>query len=325
MHCLRNEIMRSRNTIILSLMIIKSFVFAGELKVISEPSLLVGGADFRVSRPLWSPDGSRIAFTRPNYQGIWVMDPSSGQVDQITDEQSAGFGFQWSSDSKAIVSRVSRLEGRYTLHVLKVFDLEGGTSRQISDFRSLMPGTPRWVDADEKVLMCGRGRVEFFDSGKKTDPLKKQSTERPLCFLKGTQIAVGSVGIKEYRLFEPVPGATYINLTVSPDASKVAFEVLGGNLYAMHIDGSGLVDLGRGHRPHWAPDNETLVYMFTYDDGHKILASDIYAIKADGSENTRLTTTDEVLEMNPSWSPDGKTIAFDVMEEGAIYVIEVSR
>ena len=66
------------------------------------------------------------------------------------------------------------------------------------------------------------------------------------------------------------------------------------------------------------------MYMMTGDDGHQFLAAEIYTIKADGTEKTNLTNTPDVLEMNPSWGP-GNRIAFDVMDEGEIYVIELVR
>jgi len=295
------------------------------LKVVSEPVKLIGGDGSYFMHPLWSPDGSLIAFTGANYQGLWVMNSNGSGVRQITDEPAAGYGFEWSSNSKAIVSRVAKYEGKYRYNALKVFDFEKDTARLLTDYKTLMPGLPHWADMDEKVYMCGRGKLEIFDSGKKATVLQKQSANKQIYFLKGDHIAVVNITTKEYKVFEPIKGRRYINMFVSPDRSKIAFEVIGGNLYAMNIDGTGLVDLGEGHRPRWAPDSQHLVYMITEDDGHQYLSSDIYSIKIDRSEKLRLTSTDDKLEMDPSWSPDGKKIAFGVMGEGAIYVIELSK
>lgn len=316
-----------RKLIFTLLLIGVSLTFAGNdsLKVGSQPVKLIGGDGSYFMHPLWSPDGSRIAFTGSRYQGLWVMNPDGSGVRQITDEPAAGYGFEWSSDSKAIVSRVAKYEGKYRYNALKVFDLEKDEARLLTDYRTLMPGLPHWADADEKIYMFARGKLEIFDSGKKATVLQKQSATKQIHFLKDDHIAVGNIATKEYNVFEPVKGWRYINMVVSPDDSKVAFEVIGDDLYVMNIDGTGLVDLGEGHRPQWAPDSQRLVYMITEDDGHRYLSADIYSIKIDGSEKVRLTVTDDKLEMNPSWSPDGKKIAFDVMGEGAIYVMELSK
>jgi len=205
---------------------------------------------------------------------------------------------------------------------VKVFDLENNDSRFITNFRTMMPGLPRWGAWDEKIYMYGRGRIEVFDSGKKASALQKKSAPVLSCFLKDDQIAIGNPAAKEYKIYEPIKGERCINLVMSPDRSRVAFEVMGGNMFVMKVDGAGLVDLGRGHRPQWAPDSERLVYMITTDDGYNYRSSDLYIIKIDGSEKTKLEFAEDKLEMNPSWSPDGKRIVFDAFDEGAIYMME---
>ena len=96
-------------------------------------------------------------------------------------------------------------------------------------------------------------------------------------------------------------------------------------MYVMNIDGTALTDLGIGYRLKWSPDSHYLTYMITKDNGEAIISSDIYYIKIDGTEKTNLTNTDDIIEMNPDWSPDGKKIAFDVPSKGAIYTIEISK
>ena len=97
-----------------------SFTIAG-LKVKGTPIKLIGGDGAIYMRPLWSPDGSKIAFTTARYQGIWIMNADGSLVQQITDEPAAGFGFEWSSDSKAILSRVAKLDKRYRYNAVKLF------------------------------------------------------------------------------------------------------------------------------------------------------------------------------------------------------------
>ena len=93
----------------------------------------------------------------------------------------------------------------------------------------------------------------------------------------------------------------------------------------MHADGSGYRQLDVGHRPQWSPDGEYLLYMITRDDGHSYTGSDIYCIRADGTDKTALTSTPDLLEMNPSWAPDGNAIAYDEINQGAIYILPVQK
>ena len=116
-----------------------------------------------------------------------------------------------------------------------------------------------------------------------------------------------------------------INLEISPDGSKLAFEAFGGDMYVMNSDGTGLTDLGVGYRPKWSPDGEYLAYMITEDDGHRFTGSDIYTVRIDGSERNNLTNTNDIIEMNPSWSSDGNQIAFDTYNDGSIYIVQVEK
>jgi Tol biopolymer transport system component len=315
---------KSASTVLLIIFALTSTASAG-WKAAKKPVKLIGGDSKYFMHPRWSPDGAAIAFTESNYKGLWVMKADGTGARQITDEMAAGFGFEWAANANAIISRVAKYEKRFRYNAVKLFDLDKNETRLLTDYRTLMPGLPHWADADRKVYMYGRGKLEIFDSGLKPAALAKTAAEKQIQFLKDDKIAVGDIATGAYKVFEPLKGRQCLNLTPSPDRKKVAFEIVGGNMHVMNADGTGLVDLGKGYRPQWAPDSGYLVYMITQDDGHKLLASDLFVIRRDGREKTRLTATSDKLEMNPSWSAGGKKIVFDVMHEGAIYVLEISN
>jgi Tol biopolymer transport system component len=274
--------------------------------------------------PVWSPEGSSIAFTTEGYKGIWIIDLTSGKVKQVTDEYGAGYGFKWSGDSKSILARVSKYEGLRRYNAIKIFYVEAGDSELLSDYRTIMPGLPQFALGDERVFLYSRNKVELFDTGFKAEPLKKVKGSSKIIYLRDDKIAVEDLENNHLEIFEPVKGERVLNLQASPDGNKEAFEIIGGDMFVMNIDGSGLVDLGKGSRPKWSPDSQYIIYMITEDDGHKILSSDIYKIRIDGSEKTNLTGSADKIEMNPCWSPDGKMIAYDLQDEGAVYILEIS-
>ncbi len=88
--------------------------------------------------PLWSPDGSRIAFTRgpssgligaPGAYDIVLVNPDGSDLRQLTDGPDANYGMTWMPDGKRLIyNRVSR-EGA-SLHSI---DVETGEVSLISD------------------------------------------------------------------------------------------------------------------------------------------------------------------------------------------------
>lgn len=271
-------------------------------------------------QPKWSPDGTRLAITQPRYEGITLVDVPSGAVQQLTDEAGAGYGFAWSESGDAIVARVTRVEGRSRSHAVKLFDLAAGEERALTDYRPHMATTPQWADGEASVaLMTPSGEVERVATGRATVASK---AAMPV-------LAPASDGIRLVRssdrseVVRSFDGRDVINVTPSPDGSRVAFEIVGGNLMVMDANGGNVRDLGVGYRPTWSPDGRWVAFMVSEDDGHSFTASDIYAALADGSERVQLTSTRDRLEMNPSWSPDGRHIAFDDVATGSIYLLPV--
>ena len=106
----------------------------------------------------------------------------------------------------------------------------------------------------------------------------------------------------------------------SPDATKIAFDSnRAGNdqIFVMNADGSGvtqLTNVDTNFQPDWSPDGTKIVFVSDRSqpgDCNSVGHCEIYTMNADGSNVTRLTfTSSPILNVNPTWSPDGTKIAF---------------
>ncbi len=287
----------------------------------NSPIYLTGSIEDISMSPVFSPDGNKIAYTKAGYKGIWIYDLTLNSSKQITDEMAAGFGYKWSSDSKSILTRVAKYEDLKRYNAVKVFNVDSDQSSQLTDYKSMMPYLPEWTEGDAKVLLPTRDNFEIYLTGK--PKLQYRNNSEKSFFLKDDKIIAEDATTNKLDYFEPIKDAQYINFSISPDRTKIVFEVMGGNIFVMNVDGTNLTDLGKGNRPRWSSDSGKLIYMIAEDDGQDYTGSDIYTINIDGTQKINLTNTRDRIEMNPSFSPEGKKIVFDVINDGSIYLMNI--
>jgi len=282
--------------------------------------LIEGTPEDAVMNATYSPDGLKVAYTKSGYQGIWVINLQTQTTTQITEEAAAGFGYKWSSDSKSILSRVAKYEDLKRYNAVKVFNIETGESKQLSDYKTMMPYLPKWADGDSKVYLPTKGNDEVFFSAKEKN---NRINNTIVGFEKNNKVVVKDFSNNSEQSFEPINDAQYINLSLSPDKMKMVFEVMGGNMFVVDTNGSNLIDIGKGNRPKWSSDSKKIIYMIAEDNGHEFTTSDIYTINADGTGKVNVTNTETILEMSPGFAPDGKSIVFENYNEGSIYLMDI--
>jgi len=247
---------------------------AGEITKIIE----LDGTD--VMNPQWSPDGRMIAFTTARQVGLWVADANGENVRQITDDESVGYGYSWSHDSSHLLARHSRQDGPRRNHAVKLYSVDTQEAMELTEYRNQMPALPSFTANQQSVVLPFSDSIEEFSSGLQMQMRKSPAgddLQKPVVVNDRSSIRVAASAENGYETLIPFEGKTFLNATASPDGERIAFEVMGGNLYVMDIDGTNIVDLGRANRPEWSPDGRYIAAMLAEDDGHHYLKSDIVA------------------------------------------------
>ena len=119
----------------------------------------------------------------------------------------------------------------------------------------------------------------------------------------------------------------------SPDGSRVAFIKIPdtqtpftvGELWVMNSDGSNArkladADAGHGYAANWSPDGTKIAFVKREnpkderaDQSTEALISNIYIVDVQSGALTQITHLDDGRTETPFWSPDGNTLAFNVV------------
>ncbi|MFC2037799.1 right-handed parallel beta-helix repeat-containing protein [Chloroflexota bacterium] len=125
-------------------------------------------------------------------------------------------------------------------------------------------------------------------------------------------------------------GLAGTNPSWSPDGERIVVTIYLNRsplLAVLDVETGELISLTResdhDYQPAWSPDGERIAFISSTDMEGNYVGPELYVIKANGLDRTRLTDSDGSTEGSPTWSPDGTRIAFSGTWDGygAIYQV----
>jgi Tol biopolymer transport system component len=305
---MRHEL-RALQWLIVAGLILCPAVASAQIQVLGIEQLQLGDS-IEWSNPRFANDGSAVFLTSSFYNGIWRYDGTTRSLLRITGDQGAGYGFSLSPDGRSIAYRRTMVDPV--------------THRRMQDIvsRSLDDETSLVLDSGPDLSIptfLGSGPV-FLSNGTLVNsaPEKSAVGGTRILGIERTKIVLLRNGAKE--LLDPLGNGSYIWPSRSPDGTRIlAFEMARG-AFVCDLDGRVTSMLGRRNAPVWTRDGKWVVFMNDVDDGHDIISSDLYAIRPDGTDLTRLTDDDSVIELFPECSPVDNKIVF-CTNDGRVFVL----
>ena len=254
----------------------------------SEPQPFIK-SEHSLMAPVWSPDGSQIAVTGDNFIGIWVADADGNNLRQVSESAGAGYKMLWNSNQEITSTPYTVVDGKRMTRIEQVNVSTASVKQVAPAMRNLKRSAVEGASSIYQIML--------------DEPQNATS-----------MIA----GLSDYA------GKWVINPVLSPDGTRIAFQIVTKGLFVCNADGSGLIELGKGSHASWLPDSRNLMMTCIVDDGHRFTSSDIYCVNVDKRSAVNITPTSDVIPITIAVSPDGRRVAFDNDTDGAIYIINLN-
>ena len=171
--------------------------------------------------PTWSPDGSRIAFTRGlpkmGVSDVWVMKADGSNQQRLAKTRLSEVYVDWSPAG----GRLALSGGNPYIPDVYVMSTNGGNRRNLTPGR-LLGSEPQWAPDDHRIVLAGAGR----NSG--------------ICVVNANGTGWTRLTAK-HGVWDHTP-------TWSPDGSQIAFvrhaqESKSSEIYVMNAGGAGVTRL----------------------------------------------------------------------------------
>jgi tricorn protease len=333
-----------------------AFAYAGDLWLVpregGEARLLTSGAGSK-SDPVFSPDGNWIAYTG-DYDGnvdVYVIPAGGGVPKRLTHHPAIDEVIGWTPESKQVLFRSSR-NSYSRFNRLFTVSLEGGLPHALplpmAEFGSYSADGKHiaYVPTDNNRRLSGIG-WKHYRGGKASHiwitNLSDYNTEQmphdtandgtpmwigdKVYFLSdrsGTfSLWVYDLNSKKIEQVVPANGAEIKSASAGPGA--IVYEQFGSlNLYDLatgktkEVAVTVAADLPNV-RPHFKKVEQEIIKASLSPSGARAVFEshgEILTAPAEKGDIRNLTNTPGVMERDPSWSPDGKLVAYFSDESG---------
>ena len=333
-----------------------AFAYAGDLWLVSreggEARLLTSG-DGTKTDPVFSPDGSMIAFTG-DYDGnvdVYVMPSEGGVPRRLTHHPAVDEVVGWSPDGKSVLFRSSR-NSYSRFNRLFTVSLDGGLPRELplptAEFGAFSPDGKRIayvpVDNNRRLSAIGWKRYRGGKASRvwianltdlNLDQVPRETSNDGNPMWVGGKVYFLSDRNGPFTLFSYDPKGKKVEQALASNGADIKSASEGPGAIVYEQFGSlNLFDPATGKsrtvavtvpadlpnvRPHFKKvDNEIASATLSPSGARAVFEAhgEVLTAPAEKGDIRNLTNTPGVMERDPSWSPDGKWVAFFSDESG---------
>jgi len=243
-----------------------------------------------------------IELNCPNGQTVLFLDTETDSIIQPINDSDSHF-LAWTPDGKAAYLKVDSLANA---HIARVEPNGKNELIPITEFTydlSVNPGNHDFTFTFSRGL--GQGSELWL--AKSNGNIVEQLYDDPFNYISFARYS---------------PDGSQIAFIKIPD-TQTPFTV--GELWIMNADGSNArkladADAGHGYATNWSPDGKRIAWVVREnpederaDQASEALISNIYVVEVESGTLKQLTHLENGRVETPFWSPDGNTLAFNVV------------
>lgn len=298
-----------------------------------------------------SPDGSRIAYTVINnngdarpYSQLWLMTVADGKSTKLGSGKEGSSNPEWSPDGQWIAYD-GKLGDKSGLIVARADGSNAKFLAPLQGTNSPLPSTGKsiaWSPDGKRIAFVTA--VPGPETQNATgDPVvitrylyKPDDSEGFTRFNDNRRVHIFVVDVASAQIKQLTTGDHYEHsIDWSPTGDEILFisnrepnedQFFNYDIFTLKVSDGTMKRLtateSAEYRPRWSPDGKTIVYQATkrgltdlettMEDTH------VWLMNADGSNRRELTSMIDNRQGAPSWSADGNSVYFTVLERGNV-------
>ena len=246
------------------------------------------------TNPIVSPNGQFALLTGHHFKGAYVLNLLTNEITQISDKDGSGYGYSWDNNNEIVYFK--QKEAKEYFSDSKVY------SYSLKDKNILLRN-----DIDINMMSSYHG-------------VEKNAESQIVVYTNMTTLKIEAKDLisKKSWVITSEDGQ-YYNALLSPNGQKVAVHK-GADIYVYDVNRTGKGQkIGTGLATSWSADNQYLLgFLDTSEDGHNVTNSELYLFDSQTLKSKKVTNTEVLLEMFPSFISENKVLFTDD-KTGAIY------
>ncbi len=262
---------------ILLALLITNVSYGQENFTVSNTELL----DIKGYNVQFSPDGKQLLYSDKSFKGLKLYDIANKSVKEISNEAGAGYKPVMIGNDEVLFKTKEKNTQ------IQVFNT-------LTEMQTAIDKSSNYKSAKSYALIQQMSKPSTL-SATAADNLNAIELN-----ISGNKTTIAPLGDK----------VDYINISLSPNQSKLLFRVSGLGSYVSDLEGNIIKELGNVEFPKWIND-ETVLYTITKDDGYQYLSSNLYVSSIILPSKPKLISTPKHIVLYPDYNPSQNRIVFN--------------